>query len=824
MRRRILPALLVLLLSTALLAVPAIAESASQTIISPGPLNRITVTDDLNCDVERGGIYSFYGRTACGTFLGIGGTVYGPEYVPAGPAAPSAGYAAWQPQSQSSVTGGGTVADPFRVTTTVLGGGVRLVQKDSYATGAESLQTTIELYNTTAAPLDVVLYRAGDCYFGGDDAGFGEVDPVAHSATCVEPTFPDDGPAVPGEGFIRWLPHQTEGASYYSGGYPEIWTHVRSGQPLPNECEFCDEYQDNAGGIAWSVTLAAGASVVRSHDLVITKSSIEPAGVALVSSGSVMVDPRTGELVIAMPPFDRSDVTISAQPRCEPDGTPASATLVHGTGRFPMTLQADGRTFTATIPAGQLQHNLKIVVEYDCAGTLLTLTIGTVNLYDPSGFVTDIITGAPVVAATVTLYQVPGWRARTAGEADTTPETCQSVSSKPSPDAPWTQPAPTELGVVLDPTVTTVSPSVQPFITDHRGYYGWDVPAGCFYVVAAHANYQTLTSPVVGVPPEVLDLDLQMTPLSTAGYPERAVARLAGTGRAETAAEISRTSFAPNARVAFIATQANFPDALAGGPAAALGGGPILLTGRDAIPAATVTELQRLRPQRIVVLGGGSVVSDGVLQQLGQYATTAAGVSRLSGPDRFATAAEVSKATFPPGVRVAYVATGTAFPDALTGGAAASRNQGPVLLVQRDAIPAATVAELQRLAPKRIVVLGGTAAVSDAVLAALQAYTTGSVSRTSGPDRFATASAVAATFPSPSPTVFIATGSNFPDALAGVPVAGLQRAAILLVPGTSIPTQVRTELARLKPHRIFVLGGEAVVSRAVLEDLQQYLR
>ncbi len=94
-------------------------------------------------------------------------------------------------------------------------------------------------------------------------------------------------------------------------------------------------------------------------------------------------------------------------------------------------------------------------------------------------------------------------------------------------------------------------------------------------------------------------------------------------------------------------------------------------------------------------------------------------VSRLAGSDRYATAAAVSAATFPsPGVPVAYVATGLNFPDALAGSVAAARAGGPLLLVTKDTVPAATATELARLKPARIVILGSTGAISEATATA----------------------------------------------------------------------------------------------------------
>ena len=79
-------------------------------------------------------------------------------------------------------------------------------------------------------------------------------------------------------------------------------------------------------------------------------------------------------------------------------------------------------------------------------------------------------------------------------------------------------------------------------------------------------------------------------------------------------------------------------------------------------------------------------------------------VSRVAGADRYGTSAAVSAGAFPPGVPVAYIATGATFPDALSGAAAAGALGGPVLLTAPDAIPSAVHTELKRLKPAKIVI------------------------------------------------------------------------------------------------------------------------
>src|SRR5690606_31330873 len=102
-----------------------------------------------------------------------------------------------------------------------------------------------------------------------------------------------------------------------------------------------------------------------------------------------------------------------------------------------------------------------------------------------------------------------------------------------------------------------------------------------------------------------------------------------------------------------------------------------------------------------------------------------------------------------------------------------------------------------------IVVLGGEGAVSQAVLNGLGTYTTGAVTRVFGADRYETAARVSATAFAPGVDVaYVASGQNFPDALAGAAVAARDGAPILLVTQNSIPATVRAELDRLDPGRI----------------------
>lgn len=202
-----------------------------------------------------------------------------------------------------------------------------------------------------------------------------------------------------------------------------------------------------------------------------------------------------------------------------------------------------------------------------------------------------------------------------------------------------------------------------------------------------------------------------------------------------------------------------------------------------------------------------------------QAATAAtATIDRLSGADRYQTSAAISSQTYSPGIAVAYIAGGAAFPDALAGAPAAGMQGAPILLTHVNGVPWPTALELQRLQPGRIVILGGDGVVPEAVKTELAQYTTGEVTRLSGVDRYETAAAIAGIVTTTGGVVYLANGEAFPDSLAGATVAARDGAPLLLTAPEYLPPATAGALARLRPSRIVVLGGPSAVSGAVADQ------
>lgn len=197
-------------------------------------------------------------------------------------------------------------------------------------------------------------------------------------------------------------------------------------------------------------------------------------------------------------------------------------------------------------------------------------------------------------------------------------------------------------------------------------------------------------------------------------------------------------------------------------------------------------------------------------------------VDRLAGEHRYETAA-LAALEFGP-VDTVYLASGEEFPDALTGTAPAVRDGAPVLLTKSGQLPVSAGDALEQVAPENVYALGGPVAISDAVLADVAARTGAEVTRVSGEHRYGTAAALAAErFAAVDvDTVYIASGAEYADSLAGGPLAGLGNDPILLTGTGHVPQDTVAALTELEPEQIVVLGGSARIPDSILTALEPY--
>lgn len=209
--------------------------------------------------------------------------------------------------------------------------------------------------------------------------------------------------------------------------------------------------------------------------------------------------------------------------------------------------------------------------------------------------------------------------------------------------------------------------------------------------------------------------------LVAAGYN---VKRIAGLDRYDTAARVAeevRVVTGTSASEVLIARGDTFPDALAASPWAYAQAAPILLTKSTSLPSVSAAALAASASDATAyILGSETAITAGVMDAIDEVPSIGATV-RLGGVNRYETAAKIADYAVGTAKVVNWqrpaLATGTGFADALAGGAAAGARGSALLLTAPQTLPGYTSDALASRSTiiQRLLILGGTSAVSDAV-------------------------------------------------------------------------------------------------------------
>jgi putative cell wall-binding protein len=182
---------------------------------------------------------------------------------------------------------------------------------------------------------------------------------------------------------------------------------------------------------------------------------------------------------------------------------------------------------------------------------------------------------------------------------------------------------------------------------------------------------------------------------------------------------------------------------------------------------------------------------------------------RIAGSGRYQTAVEIAREGWGTNAPTVVLARGDLYPDALAGAPLAAEYEAPILLTKQKNLPSSTRKALIELKTKKVVILGGTKAIEPSVEKELDDMGI-KVNRVSGSNRYDTAVQIAKELNSNKEEVFIATGSDFPDALSIASYAAQKKRPILLTKKDSVPTQVKNYVKGAK--KVYIVGGTNVIS------------
>jgi len=328
----------------------------------------------------------------------------------------------------------------------------------------------------------------------------------------------------------------------------------------------------------------------------------------------------------------------------------------------------------------------------------------------------------------------------------------------------------------------------------------------------------------------VTTLAVTTTPVLAATPTANSFTRIAGQNRYETATAIASMGNVKQLTDVIIASGNNFPDALSVSVLAKKLNAPVLLvdsTVADSNDAFDFMTSNLSKSAIIHIVGGTGVISTDFEIKLKSLGFS--NLDRIGGADRYATDTLIAQKLDVPSNTPVVIAAGENFPDALSISSIASSKGYPILLTGKDSISEGVEDFLVHDNPSQVYLVGGTGVISEAVESTIHSLVSTTVTRIAGTDRFDTAAKVLAQFSLNPKTVYIASGLDFPDALAGSALASLTGDPIVLTGslGSRAPAPIGAYLQTLYSTNvspsIVAFGGAGVVADSTLADVVNVL-
>lgn len=304
--------------------------------------------------------------------------------------------------------------------------------------------------------------------------------------------------------------------------------------------------------------------------------------------------------------------------------------------------------------------------------------------------------------------------------------------------------------------------------------------------------------------------------------------RLAGYTRYETAGLLFDQGNWQQGGSIVLASGANYPDALAASALAGDLNAPIMPTDPNGLSSETEQRIQNLSPSCVYIVGGKAAVSVNVERRVAQLTGSGASIKRIAGDTRYDTSLKVASSLSSSSDTV-IVTTGTNYADALSISPYAFATGSPVVLSSPSSgLSDSALKAIKKAGYKKAVIVGGASAVPALVASQLKAQGIGDITRLSGDTRYATSAKIAEfelkqNVGFTMDGAYLATGQNFPDALAAGALSGKHLAPLLLVdPGAH---EACSFLSKYKGEvsRVTFVGGTSAISNVEATSITRAL-
>ncbi|MGG7162265.1 cell wall-binding repeat-containing protein [Clostridium ihumii] len=287
--------------------------------------------------------------------------------------------------------------------------------------------------------------------------------------------------------------------------------------------------------------------------------------------------------------------------------------------------------------------------------------------------------------------------------------------------------------------------------------------------------------------------------------------RIYGQNRIETSVEISKIGWKNGSNSVVIASAYDFADALSAAPLARKNNGPILLNGKDVLPKNTISEIKRLNPKEVFILGGELVISKGVENQLNEIGIK--DVKRIYGKNRYETSIKVAKELGD--VKSAFITNGETYADALSISSIAATKGSPIIYTTKEKLNDNAREYIEKNNIDKIYCIGGEGVLSNNVLSSLE-----NSKRLSGDNRYLTNMQVLKNFKEELnfENVYFVRGDDFADALSVAPMASKKNSVVVIADKEVIrDTEILVNSNITSESEVIAVGGENCIPEGILD-------
>jgi beta-glucanase (GH16 family)/putative cell wall-binding protein len=305
--------------------------------------------------------------------------------------------------------------------------------------------------------------------------------------------------------------------------------------------------------------------------------------------------------------------------------------------------------------------------------------------------------------------------------------------------------------------------------------------------------------------------------------------RLGGSNRYETSAIISKYGWNEGSDYVILASGMSFADALCAVPLAKKYNAPLILTESSSLSQSAKTELNRLKPKQVIIVGGVGAVSEKVESAISNELSVTPQIKRIGGKDRFETSTKIAEEIG--NSEAAFITNGYSYADALSISSIAGIKGSPILLTGKDYLPETITKFISDKKVSNAYIIGGKGAVGEEVEASANRILGHASIRVAGSDRYETNVEVLKEFDKDFKynNVLLAVGygpkgNEFADALSGSALAAKLGAPLLLT-YKNLPRVTEDFIISkvLKTTVTIGLGEKAVLPDKALETVAKYV-